>query len=173
MIFPKFPGKFPILSLPILLQRGLSQDYPGLKKVLYFPLLGGFTSIDSAQWIPLRTWLWLNDSDAALQLTTASGSMAGMPGERSDSVSESFGFEPAKSIQLSVKNSSANPKLGSEHLQLNIAESLRNFGWSAGHLWWLCGLAGFTLVACSSPVLSCHRSFLIRFAQGLGWGSVR
>ena len=50
--------------------------------------------------------------------------------------------------------------------------SLRNFGWSAGHLWWLCGLAGFTLVARGSPVLSCHRSFLFASPRAWAWGSI-
>jgi hypothetical protein len=79
-----------------------------LKKVLYFPLLGLVGSPASALiQHALRTWLWLNDSDAALQLTTASGCMAGMAGK----VPPRFGLgQSAKCIQMSI-NGSANSKL--------------------------------------------------------------
>ena len=52
------------------------QDYPGFQKVLYFPQLGRnelcFVTLSRC----VRTWLWLNDSDGALRLTTSSGSTA-------------------------------------------------------------------------------------------------
>lgn len=156
--FPKFPGELRITNSGASISWPLQQDYPGLKKVLYFPLLGLVGSPASALiQHALRTWLWLNDSDAALQLTTASGCMAGMAGK----VPPRFGLgQSAKCIQMSI-NCSANS------IHLWSPESLRNFGWSAGHLWWLCGLAGFTFVARGSPVLSCHRSFL--FASPRAW----
>lgn len=64
-------GSFHVQVVPLCGRKGVTpvahllaqakKDYPGLKKVLYFP-----------------TWLWLNDSDAALQLTTASGILGGL-----------------------------------------------------------------------------------------------